>query len=112
MKKYIFLAVAAVTLLFVSCQKNELHPSEPSGFELIANIAKTKTTLSEDFKVDWEEGDVLYMVTSDGTWGNKSAASIAEFKYESGKFSTTSLIDPATYIFKAMYATELCRSNS
>ena len=111
MKKYIFLAVAAVTLLFVSCQKNELHPSEPSGFELIANIAKTKTTLSEDFKVDWEEGDVLYMVTSDGTWGkpyndDKSAASIAEFKYESGKFSTTSLIDPATYIFKAMYATE------
>ena len=111
MKKYIFLAVAAVTLLFVSCQKNELHPSEPSGFELIANIAKTKTTLSEDFKVDWEEGDVLYMVTSDGTWGkpyndDKSAASIAEFVYESGKFSTTSLIDPATYIFKAMYATE------
>ena len=110
MKKYIFLAIAAFTLLFVSCQKNELMSTEPSSFELVANIAKTKTTLSEDFKVEWEDGDVIYMVTSDETWGaawsqeNSALESIAEFVYNSGKFTTESQISPGEYTFNALYA--------
>ena len=110
MKKYIFLAIAAFTLLFVSCQKNELMSTEPSSFELVANIAKTKTTLSEDFKVEWEDGDIIYMVTSDETWGaawsqeNPAMESIAEFVYSSGKFTTESQIAPGEYTFNALYA--------
>lgn len=109
------LAVAAFS--FTGCQKNEMKDADndfkgTSTFELVADIAQTKTTLDPDtYAVDWEEGDVIYMVTSDGTWGapyadDKDAETIAEFKYVDGKFATTSTIGNGTYIFKAMYARE------
>lgn len=109
------LAVAAFS--FTGCQKNEMKDADndfkgTSTFELVADIAQTKTTLDPDtYAVDWEEGDVIYMVTSDGTWGapyadDKDAETIAEFKYADGKFATTSTIGNGTYIFKAMYARE------
>lgn len=109
------LAVAAFS--FTGCQKNEMKDADndfkgTSTFEFVADIAQTKTTLDPDtYAVDWEEGDVIYMVTSDGTWGapyadDKDAKTIAEFTYADGKFATTSTIGNGTYIFKAMYARE------
>ena len=49
------------------------------------------------------------MVTSDGTWGkpyndDKYAATIAEFKYADGKFTSDATIAAAEYTFKGMYA--------
>lgn len=117
MKKLLALmGLAAAAFSFTGCQKNEMKDADnafkgTSTFELVADIAQTKTTLAPDYAVDWEEGDLIYMVTSDGTWGapyadDKDAKTIAEFKYADGKFATTSTIGNGTYIFKAMYARE------
>lgn len=117
MKKLLALmGLAAAAFSFTGCQKNEMKDADngfkgTSTFELVADIAQTKTTLDPDYAVDWEEGDLIYMVTSDGTWGapyadDKDAKTIAEFKYADGKFATTSTIGNGTYIFKAMYARE------
>lgn len=116
-KLLVLMGLAAAAFSFTGCQKNEMKDADndfkgTSTFELVADIAQTKTTLAPDtYAVDWEEGDVIYMVTSDGTWGapyadDKDAKTIAEFKYADGKFATTSTIGNGTYIFKAMYARE------
>ena len=116
MKKLLFLmGLAAAAFSFTGCQKNEMKDADngfkgTSTFELVADIAQTKTTLDPDtYEVDWEEGDVIYMVTSDGTWGapyvdDKEAETIAEFAYADAKFSTTSEIAAGEYTFKAIYA--------
>ncbi len=108
------MGLAAAAFSFTGCQKNEMKDADnafkgTSTFELVADIAQTKTTLDPDYAVDWEEGDVIYMVTSDGTWGapyadDEGAKTIAEFTYADGKFATTSTIADGTYTFKAMYA--------
>ena len=110
------MGMAAAMINFAGCQKNEIEDPnanlDGSTFELVAEIAQTKTTLDPStYAVDWVAGDVIYMVTSDGTWGkpyadDKDAETIAEFKYADGKFATTSTIGNGTYIFKAMYARE------
>lgn len=116
MKKLLALmGLAAAAFSFTGCQKNEMKDADnafkgTSTFELVADIAQTKTTLAPDtYAVDWEEGDVIYMVTSDGTWGapyvdDKEAETIAEFAYADAKFSTTSEIAAGEYTFKAIYA--------
>lgn len=97
---------------FAGCQKNEIEDpnanAEGSSFELVAEIAQTKTTL-DGLSVEWEEGDVLYLVTTDGTWGapyanDTDAATIAEYAYNDGKFTTGSTISDGEYTFNAMYA--------
>ena len=108
------MGMAAAMINFAGCQKNEIEDPnanlDGSTFELVAEIAQTKTTLDPStYAVDWVAGDVIYMVTSDGTWGapfadDKDAATIAEFTYADGKFATTSTIVDGTYTFKAMYA--------
>ena len=108
------MGLAAAAFSFTGCQKNEMKDADndfkgTSTFELVADIAQTKTTLDPDYAVDWEEGDLIYMVTSDGTWGapyadDKDAVTIAEFAYADGKFSTTSEIAAGKYTFKAIYA--------
>lgn len=111
------MSMAAALISFAGCQKNEVDAMDPSQegsstFEFVAKIAQdaTKTTLDpEGYKVDWEAGDVIYMVTTDGTWGapyadDKDAATIAEFTYDDGKFTTESTIADAEYTFNAMYA--------
>lgn len=109
------MGMAAAMINFAGCQKNEIDGADNtnkggSTFELIADIAQTKTTLDPStYVVDWVEGDVIYMVTSDGTWGapyadDKEAMTIAEFTYADGKFATTSELADGTYTFKAMYA--------
>lgn len=116
MKKYFFFALTAAMMSFAGCQEMEqeapVNPNESgSTFEFVADIAQTKTTLdvANGYKVDWEEGDLVYMVTSDGTWGNpynddKNAATIAEFKYADGKFTSEATIAKGEYTFKGMYA--------
>lgn len=99
------MAIAAMTI--IGCQEKEIEtyepiPNEGSTFELIAEIAQTKTTLdAETYKVAWEEDDVIYMVTSgaDTPW-----TTAAEFTYADGKFNTESTIDDGTYTMNALYA--------
>ena len=95
--KKIFASIASIVALvgLVSCQKTEIKPSpiaEGSTFTLSADIQQTKTTIN-GLEVKWEEGDVLYLVTTDGTWGkpyteDKSASSIAEYTYSAGSFTS------------------------
>ena len=107
--------MAAAAFSFAGCQVDEMDApiakEEGSTFEFVANIAQTKTTLdvANGYKVDWEEGDVIYMVTSDGTWGkpyndDKTATTIAEFTYADGKFTSDATIADGNYTFKGMYA--------
>lgn len=116
MKKVFLFALATAVMSFAGCQEKEqeapVNPNEGgSTFEFVADIAQTKTTLdvANGYKVDWEEGDVIYMVTSDGTWGkpyndDKTATSIAEFTYADGKFTSDATIADGNYTFKGMYA--------
>lgn len=116
MKKYFFFALTAAMMSFAGCQEMEqeapVNPNESgSTFEFVADIAQTKTTLDVEkgYKVDWEEGDVVYMVTSDGTWGkpyndDKNAETIAEFICADGKFTSEATIVDGEYTFKGMYA--------
>ena len=113
-KLFLLMGMAAAMINFAGCQKNEIEDPnanlDGSTFELVAEIAQTKTTLDPStYAVDWVEGDVIYMVTSDGTWGapyedDAEAKTIAEFTYADGKFATTSTIADNKYTFKAMYA--------
>lgn len=116
MKKLFLFALATAVMSFAGCQEKEqeapVNPNEGgSTFEFVADIAQTKTTLDVEngYKVDWEEGDLVYMVTSDGTWGkphsdDKNAETIAEFKYADGKFTSEATIANGEYTFKGMYA--------
>lgn len=100
----------AVGVAAASCQKVELTPSENtdgSTFALNASIEQTKTTIN-GLEVNWEEGDVLYLVTTDGTWGmpyteDKTASSIAEYTYSAGTFASEATIADGTYTFNALY---------
>ncbi len=100
----------AVGVAAASCQKVELTPSENtegSSFALNASIEQTKTTIN-GLKVNWEEGDKLYLVTTDGTWGkpyndDKSASSIAEYTYSAGTFASEATIADGSYTFNALY---------
>lgn len=115
MKKLtIFSGIAAAALAIAGCQKPEIETVVPgngegSTFELYAEIAQTKTTLDANYEVAWEEGDIIYMVTSDGKWGvpyaqDNTTASIATFTYAGGKFTTTATIADGNYTFNAVYS--------
>lgn len=100
----------AVGVAAASCQKVELTPSENtegSSFALNASIEQTKISIN-GLEVNWEEGDVLYLVTTDGTWGkpyndDKSASSIAEYTYSAGTFTSKATIADGNYTFNALY---------
>lgn len=107
------MSLAAAFISFAGCQKNEFNGVENTvdgakTFELVADIAQTKTTL-DGYSVEWEEGDVIYMVTADGTWGkpyseDSSTESIAAFTYADGKFTTDATIAKGSYEFRAIYS--------
>ena len=115
MKKYFFFALTAAMMSFAGCQKNEMEDpnaanGEGSTFELVADVVQTKTTLdASTYKVAWEEGDVIYVVTEDEEWGaayennNTNLNTIAEFVYGDGKFTTEASISAGDHIFNAMY---------
>ena len=100
----------AVGVAAASCQKVELTPSENtegSTFALNASIEQTKTTIN-GLNVNWEDGDILYLVTRDGTWGkpykeDNAGATIAEYTYSAGTFASEATIADGTYTFNALY---------
>lgn len=116
--RHFFFGIASAAMMLAGCEANEIKEapvteSTGSTFELIADIAQTKTTMDANYKVSWKEGDKIYMVTSDETWGkpyteDNSAATVAEFIYNDGKFTTQATIansdDP--YTFYAMYCNQ------
>ena len=111
MKKLVYLSIAiAVGVAAASCQKVELTPSENtevSTFALNASIEQTKTTIN-GLEVNWEDNDVLYLVTTDGTWGkpykeDNAGATIAEYTYSAGTFASEATIADGTYTFNALY---------
>ena len=100
-KLFLLMGMAAAMINFAGCQKNEIDGVDNtnkggSTFELIADIAQTKTTLDAEYNVAWEEDDVIYVVTTDETWGkpysndNPGDETIADFTYSDGKFNITS----------------------
>ena len=111
MKKYLVsIASLAAMIGLVACQKTEIKPSpiaEGSTFTLAADIEQTKTTLN-GLEVNWEEGDILYLVTTDGTWGkpfkeDTECATIAEYTYAGGEFTSEATIAKGSYTFNALY---------
>lgn len=117
MKKiFLLLGMAAAMVNFAGCQKNEIEDpnakAEGSSFEIVAGIDQdaTKTTLTGK-NVEWEEGDVIYVVTSEGPWGlpyqeDNAGTSIAEYTYEDGKFTSSATIENGEYEFLAMYTNQ------
>lgn len=120
--KKIFVSIAAIAVLtgLVSCKKNDLtQPSskEGSSFSLTAEIdeiEKTKTTIN-GLEVNWEAGDILYLVTSDGTWGkayadDKPGETIADYTFSGSDFTSEATINEGTYTFYALYGDASQRS--
>ena len=124
MKNSLILLSAALTFLALSsCQKGletiqeEKTITAQKGsvpFELKADIAdpSTKTSLNlSTWAVDWEDGDIIYGVTSDGEWGQPYAsdnpgATIAEYTYSSSTkvFTTSSTISDGSHTFNFLYS--------
>lgn len=115
-KLSIILASAVVAFSFISCNKQEINnipTSNEISFSINANIDETtKTTLDPNtYEVAWENGDILYVVTADETWGqafksDNDGNTIKDFTYDSGTklFTSDATIAPGTYTFHAAYS--------
>jgi len=116
MKKYSILMGAAFGMLaLASCQQEEIINPEMEGvkksipFELLADTPTTKTTIDADtWEMDWEDGDILYAVTTDEEWGkaykdDNEGTTIADFTYSGGKFSTSKEISNGDHTFNFLY---------
>lgn len=116
-KLFLLMGMAAAMFSFAGCQENEIDGGaalngEGSTFEIVAGIDQdaTKTTLTGK-NVEWEEGDVIYVVTPDGPWGlpypdDNAGTSIAEYTYADGKFTSSATIENGEYEFLAMYTNQ------
>lgn len=116
-KLFLLMGMAAAMFSFAGCQENEIDGGaalngEGSTFEIVAGIDQdaTKTTLT-GMNVEWEEGDVIYVVTSKGPWGlpyqeDNAGTSIAEYTYADGKFTSSATIENDEYEFLAMYTNQ------
>ena len=116
MKKYSTLMGAALGLFaLASCQK-EVDVVVPDNdtvkhipFELNADVPQTKTAIdAETWEMDWEDGDVIYAVTTDAEWGkaygeDNPGSTIADFTYSGGKFATESTISDGEHTFFFLY---------
>lgn len=119
MKKLFLFMMAAAMVTFAGCQKNELEgtdASKTSTISLIADIdqGSAKTTL-DGKNVEWETGDIIYAVTTDGAWGapfddDNSGETIAEFTYDDGTFTTAATLEDGDYLCKVLYASSSQKS--
>ena len=118
MKKYSILMGAVLGLsALVSCQKEAdvIVPEENAvamiPFVLKAQVPETKTTIDADtWQVAWENGDIVYAVTTDEEWGEAYVSadethieSIAEFICEDNTFTTTKTISEGEHTFNFLY---------
>lgn len=113
MKKSLLFVSAIAAFAFSSCNVEEApyqKPSEAEGsvpFELAASV--TKTTIDADWNVAWENGDIIYAVTTDKEWGtpyaeDNTTESIAEFAYDGTGFTTEKTISDGTHTFNFIYS--------
>lgn len=123
-KLFVLLSAALVMSALVGCQNdvnediNIDNNTEGTSFVLSANINSTRTTTNaETFEVDWVNGDVVYVATTDGTWGpawvsgeNTATAYPKAFTFDGEKFTTDATIAAGTYTFNAIYASESQRT--
>ena len=121
MKKYSVLLSAVVAIAaLVSCNKEIAEPVkiESEGnvpFVLKADIPQTKLALADDWSLNWEDGDVIYAVTTDEEWGkaytvDKNGETIAEFVCKDGDFTTEKTISDKEHTFNFLYAPESQKS--
>ncbi len=118
MKKYSILLGAAFGLFaLASCQKEvdvNIPESENAAkhipFVLKANVPETRTTIdASTWEMAWENGDIIYAVTTDEEWGapysdeTPNLESIAEFTYGENGFSTTQEISDGKHTFNFLY---------
>ena len=118
MKRLSFvLSAAAAMFALAGCQQAEIAAPEAaqgSTFRLIANLPQTRTTLDGDtFEAAWEEGDIIYGVTTDEAWGKPYVSAdetnretIAQFVYGDGVFTTEATIAAGSHTFNFLYTTE------
>lgn len=122
--KKLFYLLSSAALLFgaTSCDKGDVEENivpevKKTGIVLNATIANDSRTTLDGKKVDWAEGDCIYLVTSDATWGKPyvsssetNIATIAEYVYSEGAFTDNSdaalpeLTEGTDYTVYAMYA--------
>lgn len=103
MKKSL-LSILSMAAIFgmASCQKTEPAQSVSEGYTFALRAETDHTRTSYDgLKVDWEDGDVIYVVTEDGVWDGSTQATYTYAKAE-GQFSSTSTIT-GEHTFRAMY---------
>lgn len=121
MKKLSVLLSAALVMFALSGCQNDIEEginanssAEGSSFVLSADIVSTRTTTdAATYEVDWENGDVIYVVTTNGIWGpayqsgESDDAKAKEFTYNATEnvFTTEATIANGTYTFNALYAT-------
>lgn len=122
--KKLFYLLSSAALLFgaASCDKGDVEENivpevKKTSIVLNATIADDTRTTLDGKKVDWAEGDCIYLVTSDETWGKPYVSSsdtqittIAEYVYSGGAFTDKSdanlpaLTEGTDYTVHAMYA--------
>lgn len=104
MKTRLFPILLALPL--IGCVQGQINTGEmqtgESSFTIDATIIGSRTTL-DGKTVSWENGDALFLNTTDGTWGT-DAGSVAEFIYNDGIFSSDNTIPDGTYTFNAIYS--------
>lgn len=122
--KKLFYLLSSAALLFgaASCDKGDVEEDivpevKKTSIVLNASIADNSRTTLDGLKVDWAEGDYIYLVTSDETWGqpyvsssNTNITTIASYQYTNGAFTDASstelpaLTEGQEYTVHAMYA--------
>lgn len=121
--KKLFYLLSSAALLFgaASCDKGDVEEDivpevKKTSIVLNATIADNSRTTLDGLKVDWAEGDYIYLVTSDETWGqpysssNTNITTIASYQYANGAFADASstelpaLTEGQEYTVHAMYA--------
>ena len=111
---YVTAALGAATIIY-SCAKGEesdfISIRKECKIAFAVDGTRTGYELSDEggLKVDWQDGDVIYVATSDGTWGSGYSSEAVKpkiFTYNaaSGLFEGEATIPAGEYTFRAQYA--------
>lgn len=101
-----------IAITISACQKEGGKELVPEGkttgnvpFSFVAEIPNGSAV----WPIKWKQGDIVFAVTQDGTWGkpesaDKNAATVAEFVYSNDEFSTKAPIPEKTYTFNLVFS--------